>query len=359
MLEIKNISKKYKGFAIDDISFIVDKGEYVVLLGESGAGKSLILEMIAGLIIPDSGEIWMNNKNITNEKIQRRNIGLVFQDNTVFPHLTVKDNLAFPLVSRKEDKKTIESKVVKLAEKTGISHLMNRWPAKLSGGELQRVALARTISFEPDYLLLDEPLASLDVQLRDGMRSLLREINNEGITIIHVTHDFEEAIALADKVGIIHKGRIIQFGSPKEVFHKPKSKFIANFTGIKNFFNAEIISPNIILLEKKIEMKFANNESLGLGFAMFKSEDVVIALSKINSSLSNNFQGKVIDIIPSIRGMELIVDIGIKVSAIITQESFENLNIIKNTNVWIGIKALNINVRIINAEPNENYSTIY
>lgn len=339
MLELKNISRKYKGFAVENISFVAEKGDYVVLLGESGAGKSLILEIIAGLIMPDKGEVWLNKKNITEEKIQSRNVGLVFQDNTIFPHLTVKNNIAFPLKSRKNDKKSIDEKVNQLAKKTGIEHLLTRWPETLSGGELQRVALARTLSFEPACLLLDEPLTSLDVQLRDGMRSLLREINSEGITIVHVTHDFEEAIALAGKVGIIHKGKMGQFGLPKEVFNNPKSKFVADFTGMKNFYNAVIKSDETMLLDNRVEMKHALGDAKGQGFAMFKSEDVVVSKAKLDSSICNNFQGTVIEIIPTGRGMEVIVDIGIKVSAMITQESLDKYKLSKNSNIWIGIKA--------------------
>ncbi len=342
MIEVKNISKEYKGFAIRNISFTANKGDYIVLLGKSGAGKSLILEIIAGLITPDSGEVWLNNKDITREKIQRRNIGMVFQDNTVFPHLTVKNNIAFPLKSRKTKTKTIEKRVYQLAEKTGIEHLLDRWPETLSGGELQRVALARTLSFKPVCLLLDEPLASLDVQLRDGIRSLLREINSEGTTVIHVTHDFEEAIALADKVGIIQNGSIVQFGLPKEVFHKPKSKFIANFTGIKNFYNAVIKSTDTILLENKIAFKHTLKHEQGSGFAMFKSESIVVSKTKFDSSISNNFQGVVIEMIPRTRGMEVIIDIGIKVSALITQKSSDKYNLSKKSTVWIGIKATSV-----------------
>ena len=342
MLELINISKKYKSFSVKEISFIAKKGEYLVLLGESGAGKSLILEMIAGLINPDSGEIWKNNKNITKEKIQRRNIGLVFQDNAVFPHLNVQNNIAFPLKSKHTDNKTIHQKIELLAEKTGVLHLLNRWPETLSGGELQRVALARTLALEPDYLLLDEPLDSLDVQLRSGMRSLFREINSEGITIIHVTHSFEEAIALADKVGIIQNGNIIQFGTPKEVFHKPKSKFVASFTGLRNFFNAAILSNDTILLEKRIELKHALGSLKESGFAMFKSEDVVISRTKLDSSISNNFQGVVIDMEPTTLGVEVIVDIGIKVSALITHQSSKKYSLSKNSHIWIGIKATSI-----------------
>lgn len=339
MLQLKNISKKYKEFALNDISFSIRKGEYIVLLGESGAGKSLILEMLAGLIHPDEGEIFLDSKNISNEKIQKRNMGMVFQDNTVFPHLKVKNNIAFPLKTRKMKAQAIQQIVLDLAQKTQVDHLLDRWPETLSGGELQRVAIARTLACNPVCLLLDEPLASLDVQLRDDMRSLLRELNEEGMTMIHVTHDFEEAISLADKIGIIHQGKLVQFGRPKEIFHKPKSKFIAKFSGIKNFYNSMVIDDKTLLLENEIELKLAPGLTKGHGFAMFKSEDVILSASKIDSSIINNFEGNVIEIIPSHRGMEVMVDIGIIVSTLISQESFDRFQMKKHGVIWIGIKA--------------------
>lgn len=339
MLELKNISKKYEGFALQNISFSIEKGEYVVLLGESGAGKSLILEMVAGLIHPDQGELFLDSKNISNEKMQKRSMGMVFQDNTVFPHLKVKNNIAFPLKTRKVKAQTISQRVLDFAQKTQIAHLLDRWPETLSGGELKRVAIARTLASNPVCLLLDEPLSSLDVQLRDDMRGLLRQLNEEGMTMIHVTHDFEEAISLADKIGIVHQGKLVQFGRPKEVFHKPKSKFIANFSGIKNFYNSTIIDDNTIMLENKIELKSPHGLAKGSGFAMFKSEDVILSTSQIDSSIINNFKGKVIDIIPSKRGMELMVDIGILVSTLISQESFDRFQMKRNGVIWIGIKA--------------------
>lgn len=339
MLNIKNISKKYGSFILDDISFSVDKGDYFVLLGESGAGKSLILEIIAGLIVPDKGEITLNGKNITNENIQKRNVGLVFQDYAVFPHLTVRDNIAYPLKSKKTNKAAINKKIYGLAEKTGIAQLLERMPGTLSGGELQRVALARTLAMEPDCLLLDEPLASLDVQLRNGLRGLLRKINNEGITMVHVTHDFEEAITLAHKVGIIHNGKIVQQGFPKEVFHNPKSKFIANFTGIKNFYNAVVKSGEIIVLENKIEIVHISGKTCGTGFVMFRSEDVVVSKNRPDSSMCNNFRGTVEDMVPTKYGMEVVVDTGIKISALITQKSVDKFQLSKGSGVWLSIKA--------------------
>ncbi|MFC2097705.1 ABC transporter ATP-binding protein [Bacteroidota bacterium] len=339
MLEIKHISKKYKDFNLDNINFSVKKGEYFVLLGESGAGKSLILEIIAGLVTADKGEVFLNDKDISSEKIQKRNIGLVFQDYAVFPHLTVKNNIAYSLKSKKINKVEINRKINELAEKTGISHLLERRPSTLSGGELQRVALARTLALEPGCLLLDEPLASLDVQLRDGLRSLLRKINKEGITLVHVTHDFEEAIALADKVGIINKGKIVQQGSPKDVFHNPKSKFIASFTGIKNFYNAVIKSGEIISLENKVEIVHLTGKTQGSGFVMFRSEDIVISENKTETSMRNNFHGTVMDLIPTRNGIEAIIDIGLKVSAQITQQSADKFNLARGNKVWISVKA--------------------
>ncbi|RLD63190.1 MAG: ABC transporter ATP-binding protein, partial [Bacteroidetes bacterium] len=202
MLKVKNISKKLDDFNIKDISFSVNKGDYFIILGVSGAGKSVILEMIAGLMQPNSGTIYLNNKNITNEKIQKRKLGLVFQDYAVFPHLSVKENISYPLKNRGLEKKEIQNRLNQLAEEMSISHLLNRKPTTLSGGELQRVALARTLALNPECLLLDEPLSSLDIQLKNDLRGLLRKINKKGQTIIHVTHDYEEAIFLANKVAV-------------------------------------------------------------------------------------------------------------------------------------------------------------
>jgi len=339
MLEIKNISKKYKDFNLNDINFSVESGEYFVLLGESGAGKSLILEIIAGLITPDDGKVLLNSNDITNQKIQKRNIGLVFQDYAVFPHLTVYENIAYPLRSKKLNKSEINNKVVEFANKTGIASLLKRKPNTLSGGELQRVSLARTLALEPNCLLLDEPLSSLDIQLRNELQQLLRKLHNEGITIVHVTHNFDEAVALANKVGIIKNGKIVQTGTPKEVFHNPKSKFVANFTGIKNFYNAVIKSKEIVILENNVEIVYISGKDKGAGIVMFRSEDIVLSINKPDSSMCNNLHGKVLEMIPTKFGMEIIIDIGVKISALITQKSVDRLQLSVNKYVWISIKA--------------------
>ncbi len=341
MLELKNISLNFDGFSLKNISFRVGEGEYFVLLGKSGAGKSLILEIIAGLVNPDQGAVLLDGKDITKKAIQKREVGIVFQDYAIFPHLTVRDNICYPLKARHTPKQEREKTVKELAEKMGISSLLNRRPATLSGGELQRVALARTLTLKPKIVLLDEPLSSLDVELRQEMRNILRKLNKEGQTIIHVTHDYEEAVALAHKVGIINKGEIIQTGTIKEVFHKPKSKFVANLTGVRNFYNARIIANKKAVLENKVEIStLPVIDKSKEGFVFFRSEDVVISCHRIDSSLTNSFKGTILNIIPTVSGVELIVDAGIVVSAHITEQSVEKLDLSEGKEIWVSFKAV-------------------
>src|ERR1035437_4936182 len=221
MLILKNISTKLGEFHLKDIDLNISKGTYYVLLGRSGSGKTQLLELIAGLTQPDSGEIWLNKENITHKKIQSRNIGLVFQDYAIFPNMTVLGNIAYSISSGKLSRHLVKEKVEKVAAELNILHLLDRKTDNLSGGELQRVALARTLITSPGLLLLDEPMASIDASLKDDIKRLLRRLNKHGLTIIHVTHDYREALSLATRVGVIHNGSIIQEGNPEDVFRRP------------------------------------------------------------------------------------------------------------------------------------------
>ena len=262
MLDLQNISKNLDEFTVKDISFKVEKGDYYVVLGHSGAGKTVLLEIIAGLITPDSGKVLFNGEDITLQKIQKRKFGLVFQDHAIFPHLSVKENIAYSLKSKKITKQKIHERVEKLAKNFEIEYLLNRRTTNLSGGELQRIALARTLALNPDILLLDEPLSSLDVQLKNDLRRLLRNLNKKGQTIIHVTHDYEEAILLSNKIAVFHDGKIIQSGTTNNVFHHPGSEFVAHFTGVKNYF----------------KVKLDNNEQNGLKTAKVNNIEIVMKL---------------------------------------------------------------------------------
>jgi ABC-type sugar transport system ATPase subunit len=237
MLKIKDISVRLGKFELNRINFEVSGGEYFVMLGLSGSGKTVLLHVIAGLIRANSGQIFLNGMEISRERIQRRKVGLVFQDSALFPHLNVFGNIAYPMRSMNYSKTEIKKKTGELATLTGVDHLLDRRTKNLSGGEAQRVALARALALEPECLLLDEPLSALDVQLRGELRSLLRQLNKRGQTIIHVTHDYEEAILLAARVGVIEGGTVVQQGLPAEVFQHPRSEFLARFAGIRNFFS--------------------------------------------------------------------------------------------------------------------------
>lgn len=339
MLELKNISKHLGDFSLKNINLFVDAEDYFVLLGISGAGKSVLLEMIAGLIEPDSGTIILNGEDITKAKIQKRDIGIVFQDFGVFPHLSVQKNIMYPLLNIGIHRAEAKKLALKYAEAMNIGHLMKRMPTTLSGGEKQRVALARTIAMKPKILLLDEPMASVDVELKEELRKLLRNINRMGITILHVTHDFEEAISLAEKVAIFNDGEVVQTGSSKEVFHNPKSRFLASFIGIKNFYQAKVIDENLSLAEGKVKIHHYRDYDATAGYLMFRSEDVIVSTSKIETSTLNNLHGRITDFYPSPHGVELIVDCGIKVAALITQESVEKMGLSIDLEVWVSFKS--------------------
>lgn len=348
MLELKNISLQFKDFSLKEMSFSVDQGEYFVLLGKSGAGKTLILELIAGLIKPDSGMVYLSGRDITEESIQKRQVGIVFQDYAVFPHLSVKENICYPLKANKTKKPDRGKIVEELGERLGIAHLLNRRPTTLSGGELQRVALARALAMNPNCLLLDEPLSSLDVQLQHDLQSMLRRLNKAGLTIIHVTHDYQEAVALADRVGIIHEGTIEQIGTLKDVFHTPKSQYVANLTGIKNFYNTEIIEEGKALLEGKTEIYLLPTGNSKKGFVLFRAEDVVISCEPIISSFTNSFKGEILHLSPMVNGTEVLVDAGILIASLITGQSVKKLELREGKEVYVNFKASA--VRFISAE---------
>ncbi|MBI9033537.1 MAG: ABC transporter ATP-binding protein [Bacteroidales bacterium] len=338
MLELKDITVKFDDFGLKNVNLNIKQGEYFVLLGLSGAGKSVLLECIAGLNKPVWGKVLLEGKNITNDRIQDREVGLVFQDHAVFPHMSAFDNIAYPLI-KQYSKKEIHTKVEELASLMNIKHLLHRSPTTLSGGELQRVAFARTLARNPKCLLLDEPLSSLDVQLKDELRALLRKLNRMGQTIVHVTHDYEEAIALAHKIAIVQNGEIIQSGTPMEVFSNPVSDFVAKFGGIKNFFEVKMIDIDHVETKNGTRIQIRPQHQMGSGYIMFSSEEVILSKQKNESSITNQFQGTVIDIIPSFEGAEIRIQEGITLSAFITHQSLEKLSFTIGDKIWANFKA--------------------
>ncbi len=338
MLKLENITLRFKKFELKEVNLEVQKGEYFVLLGLSGAGKTLLLECISGIQKPDHGQIFLDGEQITRQKIQKRNIGYVFQDHAVFPHLNVFDNIAYA-IKKKFPKKEIKQKVEEISEVVNIRHLLDRDTKTLSGGEAQRVALARTLIREPKCILLDEPFSSLDVQLRDDLRSLLRKLNRMGQTIIHVTHDYEEAITLAQKIAVFHEGIIIQQGTAEDVFANPKTEFVARFRGIRNFFKGKMIKADRLKTENGTEIQIPPQEKLTEGSVILKSQDVVLSNQNFETSICNVFRGEIKDIIPSFKGNEIIVEAEVKITAFISHQSLEKLGLKIGNDVWAGFKA--------------------
>ena len=234
--------KRYGDFtALNGVSLNIKEGEFFTLLGPSGCGKTTLLRMIAGFNSIEGGDFYFGEKRINDVPAHKRDIGMVFQNYAIFPHLTVKENVAYGLKARKVGKQEMETRVSEALELVQISHLADRKPNELSGGQQQRVALARAFVIEPSVLLMDEPLSNLDAKLRVQMRTVIKKLQRRlGITTIYVTHDQEEALAISDRIAVMKDGNIMQIGTPNEIYAKPQNPFVAGFIGVSNFLDCEV-----------------------------------------------------------------------------------------------------------------------
>ena len=246
VITIKNALKKYgDNVIIPDLSLTVKPGEFFTLLGPSGCGKTTLLRMIAGFNSIEGGEFYFDKRLINDLDPAKRNIGMVFQNYAIFPHLSVRKNVEFGLTNRKLSKADIRAQAEKFLKLMQIHELADRMPANLSGGQQQRVALARALCIEPDVLLMDEPLSNLDAKLRVEMRSVIKNIQHTvGITTIYVTHDQEEAMAVSDRIAVMNKGVIQHVGSPKNIYQRPANIFVATFIGRSNIVEGELVIKN-------------------------------------------------------------------------------------------------------------------
>ena len=246
-IRIEHARKVYNGktVVIDDLNLTIENGELFTLLGPSGCGKTTLLRMIAGFNSIEGGDFFFGETRINDMEPSKRNIGMVFQNYAIFPHLTVRDNVAFGLKQRKVAKEELETRTDEYLKLMQIDQFADRKPDQLSGGQQQRVALARALVINPDVLLMDEPLSNLDAKLRVDMRQAIRDIQRSiGITTVYVTHDQEEAMTISDHIAVMNLGEIQQVGSPKELYHKPHNEFVANFIGKTNLIDAKIIKEN-------------------------------------------------------------------------------------------------------------------
>lgn len=306
-IKVKNLVKTYGDvYALKNVDLEIADGEYFVLLGPSGGGKTTLLRSIGGFIRPDSGTVEIKGKNVDNLPPDKRPTSMVFQGFALFPHMTVNENIGYGLKLRSIDKDIISEKVTKMMDLVGLSGLSDRKPHELSGGQQQRVQLARALILENDVLLLDEPLSALDAQLRKDMCIELKRLQKTvGISFVHVTHNQEEAMSVADRIAIIADGEMVEQGTPKEIYSNPKKKFTAEFIGEKNILNGVVVDfskSKILVNIEKDEIEVANNnyaisknQKISLSI---KSESIEITKGSANKSkgAKNSISGKVTEI---------------------------------------------------------------
>lgn len=243
-IALHNLQKRYGGAtAVDNVSLSIAPGEFISLLGPSGSGKTTTLMMIAGFEMPDSGQVLLDDTDITRLPPHHRQLGVIFQNYALFPHMTVAENVAYPLRMRRVTKPEIEDRVCRVLDQVHLGALASRYPHQMSGGQQQRVAIARALIFDPPVLLLDEPLGALDKKLRQHLRSEIKSLHKEvGKTMIYVTHDQDEALAMSDRVAVMHEGRIRQVSAPQDIYRKPADLFVASFVGEVNLIPVNIKS---------------------------------------------------------------------------------------------------------------------
>lgn len=340
----EKVTKKFeKVVAVNGVSFQVNEGEFFTLLGPSGCGKTTILRLIAGLEIPQSGNIYIRGKNVENLSAKDRNVGMVFQNYALFPHMNVFDNIAYPLKIRKQSPEKIKEKVSKVAENLQTKGLLDRKPNQISGGQQQRVALGRAMVQEPNVFLFDEPLSNLDAKLRIEARSFLKYLQRELKTAaIYVTHDQKEALAISDRIAILDKGVIMQIGTPREIYKNPKNVFVAEFIGdppmnlldcsLKYEQNRTVLDFSQFQLDMSsiadsIREEVSDGEAIIFGI---RPEDIAIEEENISP---NSIKGKVF--VVEVFGPETIIHVKIGDLTLIVRD-FNDANI--NTGETIRLK---------------------
>ncbi len=344
MIWIKNLNVKLSGFSLHDIDLTVERGEFFTLLGPTGAGKTVVLESVIGIIPVEKGRIYINNKEVTNLPPEKRDIGIVYQDHALFPHLTVYKNITYGLRYHKINGKEPGKNLSFIIDRLSLVPLLERSVINLSGGEKQRVALARALAVDPSVLLLDEPLSALDPNFREDTREILKRLHVEtGITVLMVTHDFTEAHFLAQRTAVINNGRIEQIGSIPEVFHRPASPFVAEFVGMKNIFPA-IFNGNKAQIGK-LAIKTNSHINGSKKYIAIRPEDIHISVEKQSLPERNSIKGTVSKILN--HGFYCDVSIetfDIKFTAIIPSNSLVTMNLAEENSVYISFDPADVHV---------------
>jgi len=339
MIRVEDLNISLPGFDLSNINLSIEENEFFILMGPTGAGKTVLLEAIAGLVPIKSGKILIGEKDITRLPPEKRGISIVYQDYALFPHLTVLENITYGLHFHRIDKAQAEKRLNRLLEVVNLSHLKERLPVNLSGGEKQRVALARALMVEPKVLLLDEPLSALDPNFREEVRNALKRLHqSSNTTFLMVTHDFVEVLSLAGRAAVMNKGHIEQTGHVKEIFEKPASPFVADFVGMKNLFKASFSGTHAMVLGVRIEIGRTVDPSSQ--YLAVRPEDIVISRNKFSSSMRNNYSGIITQIDNQGFYYEITVQIkDVSFKGLITKGALIELGLEEGIPVYVSFKA--------------------
>lgn len=339
MIRLENVCLELPGFSLRDITLTVAGGEYFILVGPYASGKTVLLETIAGLHRA-SGRVWLDGRDVTSLPPERRNIGIVYQDCALFPHLTVAENIAFGLRVRRRPPAEVNRELERVAGLLTIGDLLTRKPEYLSGGERQKVTLARALASDPRVLLLDEPLGALDPQTRAQVRRELTRLHSKlGLTVIHVTHDFEEAVTMGTRIAVIGAGSIRQVGSPDEIFRHPNSEFVARFTMAVNVLPGTAVredSGRTVFWVAGIRLE-ADADIDGRCFAAVRPESILISKSPPDGGAANIFRGVVTGIVNRGSVVEITVEVPPSFTCLVTRHTYEQIGLEIGQQVYLTI----------------------
>ena len=340
MIEVRNLIVELDGFTLGPLSLEIGEGEFFIILGPTGAGKTVLLETIAGVHRPSNGRILIEGQDLTFLPPERRGIGIVYQDYSLFPHLTARRNIEFGLRLKGMPKGERERRIQELAQLLGIGHLLDRYPPTLSGGEGQRVALARALAPRPKLLLLDEPLSALDPKIRERLAGELKRINREtGVTFIMVTHEIKEALVLGERIALLKDGKIEQVGRPDQFFSSPATPYVAEFFGVNNVFKARFKGDKALVGDVIITLKAPPKAREG--FVVIRPDDIVISKILVSSSARNQFRVEV----TSLRDLGSYVEVKTRVGSVefcvyITRYALREFDLKEGERVFLSFKAM-------------------
>jgi molybdate/tungstate transport system ATP-binding protein len=344
MIRTEHLNIDLDPFYLRDITLSVEKNDFFILMGPTGAGKTVFLEALAGLIPIQSGRIWIGGREVTRLPPEKRGISIVYQDYALFPHLSVRENILYGLRYHKTDRGEAQNRLCEFLETLDLSHLQDRFPTYLSGGEKQRVALARALIVKPELVLLDEPLSALDPGFRQEIRGVIKKLHqSSGVTFLMVTHHFAEAISLAIRGAVMNNGRIEQVGTIEDIFQRPASTFVADFVGMKNLFPARFKGTKALIGHLALELGRALPN--GEGHIAIRPEDIVLSNERIASTMRNQFIGKVTGIFDQGFYYEVQVQTDpISFKSLVTKRSLFEMGIQEGLELFLSFKSTAIHI---------------